>query len=388
MMNVFTSEAWLQLTHKKSRLFVSLLSVTLSVTLMFVATALRDGLFEDSVTIHKALRADLFIQPDQTEYFWTLGSGGFPRRLLVQVSAIEGVISANPFYLGGAGLKNPETLAKKRITIFAFDPDQPVFELPKVNRQLNIITQADTYLYDQLSQSKYGPVIQTINNQGIFTTEVADKEIRITGLFSIGGGVLSANGILITSDLNFSKLLDRPLSQTNLGLVTLEEGSNPQVVKQEILEILPKGIEIFTKEELMANEKKYWNTESPIGFIFNTVAIMSSLFGGVIIYQILFTQISEYLSVYATFKAIGYTNQYLINTVLQESFIMAILGYIPGFILCLYLFDLIQGQTRLPMDMSLGRICSIFVLSIVTCSLASIVSLIKLKDADPADLFR
>lgn len=388
MRNVFTSEAWLQLTHKKSRLFISLLSVTLSVILMFVATALRDGIFEDAVTVHKTLQADLFIQPTQTENFWALRSDSFSRRLLAQVAAIKGVASASPFYIGGASLKNPETLAKKRIVLFAFDPDQPAFNLPEINQQIDVITQADTYLYDQLSQATYGPIIENLNHQGIFKTELADKQIRITGIFSLGGGILSANGILVTSDLNFSRLLDHSLAQTNLGLITLEEGTDSQAIKKDIQSNLPKGIEVLTKEEVMANEKQYWNTGSPIGFIFNMVAMISSLFGGVIIYQILFTQISEYLSVYATFKAIGYTNRYLMNTVLQESLIMAILGFIPGVIICLYLFGFIQSQTRLPMEMGIARIGTIFSLSVITCSLASIIALIKLKDADPADLFR
>ncbi|MDV3347382.1 FtsX-like permease family protein [Leptolyngbyaceae cyanobacterium CCMR0082] len=388
MMNIFDSEAWLQLTHKKSRLFISLLSVTLSVVLMFVATALRDGIFEDAVTIHKALQADLFIQSDQAENFWALRAENFSKRVLSQISAIQGVASSRPLYFKSAGLRNPQTLAKKVILIFAFDPNQSAFNLSEINQQLNVITQANTYLYDQLSQSGYGPIIQNLEDQGSFITEAADKKIKIAGLFSLGGGILSANGIMVTSDLNFSHLFNHPISQVNIGLVILETGSDPQEVKQKIAEILPNGLTVLTKEEAMASEKQYWHTGSPIGFIFNTVAMMSSLFGGVIIYQILFTQISEYISVYATFKAIGYTNRYLMNTVLQESVMMAVLGFIPGVIICLYLFGFIQNQTRLPMDMSVARICTIFILTVITCSLASIIALVKLKDADPADLFR
>ncbi|MFG6107447.1 ABC transporter permease DevC [Leptothoe sp. EHU-05/26/07-4] len=387
-MNFFTSEAWLQLTHKKSRLFVSLLSVMLSVTLMFTTTALRDGIFEDAVTIHKSLRADLFIQPGQLEYFWALSARGFPRRVMDRVAAIGGVTETSPFYMNWTNFKNPETLAQKQITIFAFDPERPVFNLPEINQQLDVITRSNTWLYDQLAKPGYGPIIQEVQEKGSFTTEIADKKITIAGLFTLGGGILSANGILITSDFNYSNLLGFSLAKVSLGLVNLEEGVDPQAIKQEIVSILPKGIEVLTKEELIANEKKYWTTGSPIGFIFNTLAVIGSIFGGVIVYQILFTQISDYLSVYATFKAIGYTNQYLINTVLQESMLMAVLGYIPGYIFCLYLFNLVQSATRLPMDMSFSRAALVLVLTFITCALASIVAIVKLKDADPADLFR
>lgn len=388
MMNVFTSEAWLQLTHKKSRLFISVLSVALSVTLMFLSTALRDGIFEDAVTIHKTLRADLFIQPTQTEYFWALGWRSISRRTLAQISTVEGVSAVAPFYFSRTSFKNLETLAPKLIVIFGIDPEKMTFNLPEINQQLDAIKRTDTCLYDRLSKPGYGPVLQMMEEQGIFKTEVADQEITVTGVFSMGGGILSANGILVTSDLTFSRLFNYPLSRVNLGLVTLSEDTDPQSAKKEISEILPNGIEVLTKDELMKNDKQYWNVGSPIGFIFNILAMTSSIFGGVIIYQILFTQITDYLSVYATFKAIGYTNQYLISTVLQESLLMAILGYIPGFIFCLYLFNLVENQTRLPMQMGLGRICAVMLLTIVMCFSASLVSLVKLKDADPADLFQ
>lgn len=388
MMNIFTSEAWLQLTHQKTRLFISLLSVALSVSLMFLSTALRDGIFEDAVTIHKALQADLVIQPTQTEYFWALGWRGLPRRTLAQVSTVEGVADVSPFYFTRTSFKNLETLAPKLIVVFGIDPEKSAFNLPEINQQLDAIKQANTCLYDRLSKPGYGPVLQAMEKDGIFKTEVGGKEIKVTGLFSMGGGILSANGLLVMSDLTFSRLFNHSLSNMNLGLISLNENADPQLIKQGIAQILPNGIEVLTKEELMERDKQYWNVGSPIGFIFNILAITSSIFGGVILYQILFTQITDYLSVYATFKAIGYTNYYLITIVLQESLLMAVLGYIPGFIFCWYLFGLVEAQTRLPMDMGLTRIVRVFVLTLVMCSFASLVSLIKLKDADPADLFQ
>lgn len=103
-----------------------------------------------------------------------------------------------------------------------------------------------------------------------------------------------------------------------MGLIRVEIGMDSEIVKRKISEILPNDVTVLTKAELIENEKQYWQSSSSIGFIFNLVALMNSLFGGMIIYQILFTQISEYISVYATFKAIEYTNRYLVNTVLQE----------------------------------------------------------------------
>ncbi len=59
---------------------------------------------------------------------------------------------------------------------------------------------------------------------------------------------------------------------------------------------------------------------------------MAAVVGVVIVYQILYSNIATQFVAYATLKAIGYANSYLLNVVFQQALILAILGYIPGFI--------------------------------------------------------
>ena len=41
---------------------------------------------------------------------------------------------------------------------------------------------------------------------------------------------------------------------------------------------------------------------------------------------------------YATLKAMGYSNSFLSKLVFQEAILLSILGFIPGFALCLRLY--------------------------------------------------
>ncbi|MGK7873539.1 MAG: ABC transporter permease DevC [Xenococcaceae cyanobacterium] len=382
------SVAWLQLTHKKSRLIICIIGVAFSVALMFITMGLRDGVFEDAVTLHKALQADLIIQPYKIEYFWGMQPRTFPRRILYRVSSINGVASVNPFYFTWGDLKNPNNLELKAIAVFAFKLDRPVFNLPEVNQQIALLKKSDTFLVDRLSRPGYGPIIETLEKKGTYTAELSEEKIKIVGFFNLGGGILSANGSLITSDVNYSQMFGEPLEKVHLGFVNLEKGVEPERIKKAIAEKLPKGVEVLTKEEFKQSEKDYWKKGSPIGFIFNILATIGLIFGIIIVYQILFTQITDYLSIYATIKAVGYTNMYIINTVIQEGLMMSILGYIPGFVMCLYIYDFIKDATRLPITMTFSRALTVLFLTIAMCSVAGVIAIGKLRDADPADLFR
>ena len=58
---------------------------------------------------------------------------------------------------------------------------------------------------------------------------------------------------------------------------------------------------------------------------------MGLLVGAVIVYQILYTDVTDHLDEYATLKAIGYHDRYLFSVVLQESLVLSCLGFLPGF---------------------------------------------------------
>ncbi len=138
----------------------------------------------------------------------------------------------------------------------------------------------------------------------------------------------------------------------------------------------------------MELEKQHWAESTPIGFIFNLGTIIGLVFGGVIVYQILYSQIADSLYIYATFKAIGYSKIYLISIVIQQAVLMSLMGYIPGFILCLGLYQFVQDATRLPMFMTFSRALIVLLLTITMCSIAGLLAMKKLQSADPADLFR
>ena len=361
---------------------------------------LRDALFEDAITIHKTLNGDLVVIDSDGESFWQLNTKSLPRSVLYSVAAVEGIESINPLYINFGNFKNPQSFdpdanpenraeaeAEIAIGVLAFKPDKPVFKMAEVTEQIAKIQQTDTFLFDRLSRPEYGPIVQLFEESGPVTTEISGRNVTLDGLFELGGGVFSANGVVITSDANFARTLGQPLEKVQMGLVQVDPNANLEMIQQEIAQLLPPGVVVRTMEEVMQIEQKFWDEETPSGFIFNCIAWIGFIVGALTVYQVLFTQVTEYLAIYATLKAVGYPNSYMVKTMLEEGLLISILSYIPALIISTFLYDFIAYRSRLPLAFSWSRCLIVFALTNIMCVVASAIVARKLREADPADLF-
>jgi putative ABC transport system permease protein len=114
---------------------------------------------------------------------------------------------------------------------------------------------------------------------------------------------------------------------------------------------------------------------------------MGLIVGMVIVYQILFSDIANHLREYATLKAIGYSNFYLARVVMASALILAVLGFLPGFFLSIWMYDFVGAATFLPLGMTLDRGITVFLMIFGMCALAGLLAMRKLRDANPADMF-
>jgi len=114
---------------------------------------------------------------------------------------------------------------------------------------------------------------------------------------------------------------------------------------------------------------------------------MGFVVGTVIVYQILYADVSDHLPEYATLKAMGYGDNYFLVFVFQEAIILAILGFIPGFLISSGLYSLTRAATALPLAMKLSRLTTVLILTIIMSFISGAIAVRKLKDADPADIF-
>jgi putative ABC transport system permease protein len=114
---------------------------------------------------------------------------------------------------------------------------------------------------------------------------------------------------------------------------------------------------------------------------------MGFVVGAIIVYQILFADVSEHLAEYATLRAMGYSNGFVSGVVVQQAMILAVIGYLPGLVICLWLYRAAGAATRLPMYMTWERGISVLALTIAMCAISGLIALRKVRSLDPAEVF-
>jgi putative ABC transport system permease protein len=383
--------AWLQLKSERGRLLAGLAGISFAIILMFMQLGIQAALFDSAVQIHRSLNAELvLISPRSTSL---IAMRTFSRRRLYQALSFPGVNFVSPLYLGFAQWQNPDRPRYWRnIHIIGFDIRYPVFKLPQLERDANQLSLPDVVFFDAASRPEYGSVSDSFSAGKLVRTEIdnlstGSRSISVANTFILGTS-FGIDGNLITSHLNFLRLFPQRLpGLIEVGLIKLNDGIDAISLQAKLRSSLPQDVDILTMEQWIAFEKNYWQTSTAIGFIFALGVIMGTIVGIVIVYQILYTNITQHLPEYATLMAMGYQNVYFFWLILRQSLFLAAMGYLPGFVVALGLYFVTRRVTLLPVHMTAQRSLFLFVLTIFMCCFAGLVATRKLREADPVDIF-
>jgi putative ABC transport system permease protein len=380
-----TPLAWLQLKREPTRLAVALAGIAFADILIFFQLGLAEGLFDSVTKPYSSLQGDLFLINPLFESLSVVRS--FPRQRLYQAAGASGLQSINYLYIDQGRWRNPQTLKNQTTMVFAINPNNSAIGLPEVRSHLSQLNLLNRILYDRTGPvDLFGDVLGPLNQVGIVPIQFNQVQTKVVGTFTMGAS-FTANGNVITSHSTFLRLFpERRADEIDVGVITLKPGANIKQVQTDIRSQL-KDVLVMTHEEFIEHEKKYWQVNSPIGFLFGFGAVIGFIVGTVIVYQILYSDVSDHLPEYATLKAMGYGDAYLMSILIQESLIMAILGFIPGFVVALGLYSIATSVTFIPIMMSVDRAILVLVLTIVMCVASGGIAMRKLQEADPADIF-
>lgn len=386
------SIAWLQLIRQKVRFLVALAGLAFVAILLFMQLGFQDALYASAIRVHESLIGDIFLISPQ--YTSITSQQSFPRARLYQTLALDSVESVNSLYVQFGKLKHIGTGEKNSIFVFGVDPGVKTFNLSEVNQQIDKLKILDTGLYDRESRLEFGPIADEFSRGKSVTIEIAPfneltfaRKLTIAGLFTMGPS-FGVDGNLIVNYLTFMNMfLERTPEQIDIGIISLKKGVDVQSAVTAIKNMLPDDIRVLPSAQFKQLEKEYWAKRTPIGFTFSLMVTMGFIVGVVIVYQILYGNIANHLSEFATLKAIGHTNRYLQFAIFQQAAILAILGYIPGFFISLGLYNMAKEATKLPVIMNSSQAIFVLVSILLMSVVSGTIAMGKLRSADPADIF-
>lgn len=404
--------AWQNLADTPFRTIVSLGGIGFAILLMFMQLGFLGSVGATATVVYDRMRCDLIVR--SPDYINVYDPGSVPAELPHWLAGLPEVDRAIPLDIGVTQWQNPSDHSFRAIALMGIDLDDPAFDLPELGPHMRAkLRPVGSVLIDDASAKDFGPRQGkrfSAADVGV-RTDVVGSEATIVGTFKMGTG-LAANGALLSSRDTFQKLSpgghrDR-VSFVLIQLAGKRDSSTPRdagsftsathsgeidnglrAVRGRLQSLGGPAAfaDVMTLEQAKSAEQTMWYTQTPIGMIFAIGVALAVLVGGVISYMVLAADVTAHLSEYATLKAMGYSNRFLIKTLLTQSSLLALLSFPPAMLLSLVLYYVTSVVSGIAIEMTWWRVALVLMLSLLMCNAAGVFALRKLLKAEPASLF-
>jgi putative ABC transport system permease protein len=405
--------AWRNLLHKAGRTAVAAAGVAFAVVLVFMELGLLDGVGRTAGVLYDNLRFDLLLT--SSEYLDVARTGDLPRGRLAQARAADGVAEVLPLSLGVGTWRQPARRTwlgavvpaggTRSINVLAAPPDRladifsagpgRVFESADDARAAGAaLARLDTVLFDIRSKPEFGRYDDLARLPASGSGEGADRaavrfngrRVEVVGRFRLGTG-FSWNGMLMTGEETFGRLVPQRPGRVTFGLVNLAPGADVAAVQRSLRAVLPPDVQVLTRAEMAERERRYWLRLTSVGQFLLMAVVLAVVVGVIFVYQMMAADIRGMLPEYATVKALGYRPGYLTGAVLWQAVLLAGLGYVPGLAAALGLYAVARAVGGIPVYMTPERAAVVLALTAGMCLASGLLALRKVHTADPADLF-
>jgi putative ABC transport system permease protein len=391
-----TPLAWKNLTHDWRRLAVAVAGIGFAVILMFTQVGFQNALFDSQVKMIDDLQGDIFLL-SRAKY--TLAAEKrFPLELINQAASCPGVAGAYPLYseLTLSRLKNLEPGGSSKafpIRSIGFRLQDPILKSPEINAQLTKLSLPGAALIDVRSKREnFRFPLDDERALSESPAELNNRRVTLVGTFHMGTD-FAHDGNLAMSAENFAQFFPErmqmgdPLSVVDLGVVHVKEGEDVEHVRDLLDQLLDDRVFVRTRREFRSEEVRFWDDSTPIGIIFFAGKVIGFIVGSVICYQVIYSDIADHMSEFATLKAMGYTTGYFLRLIVVEAVLLSFIGFVPGQLISAGLYSVLAESTGLQLKMTLDAMALVFALTLGMCLMSGMLAVRKLVAADPANLF-
>ena len=383
------------LLHDRLRFAVAIAGVSVSVMLVLVQVGLYFGFMDTASSVIDASSADLWVGKAGNESFEF--ASPFDERAYYKVSSVAGVERADRVLINFAQFKvadggmlgvqvvgietgfdlGPGPSSERSVTRGGKTPMLAPWHVKAGDARR--LAEPGAIVIDRTEYPKL-----KINTVG-FETEISGVQARVVALTQ---GIRS----FTTSPIVFTDLKSARAFMPNLGtdsvtyvLVKVAPGADVARVKAEI-NALPH-MQAFTTSEMSMRTRSYWSSRTGVGAGFFTTAVLGVIVGFVVVGQILYSGTLQYLREYGTLKAMGAKNSAVVRVILSQAMISAALGFVVGGVLAVGMRAAMAGA-NLTVALFPGLYAATLVVTILMCSLASLLSIVKVLRLDPASVFK
>lgn len=368
------------LFHDRLRFAVAIAGVSVSVMLVLVQVGLYFGFMDTASSIIDASSADLWVTKKGNESFEF--ASPYDERTLYKVESVPGVARADRVMINFAQLKLPDggDLGVQLVGIETTPGKEPMLgPWNVVAGDARRLSEPGAIAIDETEYQKL-----KIDHVGT-TTEISGVRAEVVAMTH---GIRS----FTTSPIVFTDMRSARSFLPTLGseavtyvLVKVAPGEDVDVVKGRIDEL--PHLKAFTTKEMSDRTRTYWSARTGVGAGFFTTAVLGIIVGFVVVGQILYSGTLQYLKEYGTLKAMGARNSAVVRVILSQAMISAALGFVVGGVLAVGMRWL-MAHANLTISLFPGLYAATAVVTVLMCSFAALMSIVKVLRLDPASVFK
>ena len=400
------------------RFLVAQAGIMFAVSLVTIQTGIFKGFTRSTVLLIEESEADIWVTSEKMVNFELTD----PLLLsqLTQAREVEGVEEAQALLLGSSRW-NLESGESSPVKVVGFDPAGSLFQPGEVERgSVKALAKPYNVMVDESRLSSLE--VKNIGDRGVVNslpaqlaaiTQESQSIVTSSFLFSslenanayINAGLeVELNcKVQAQKDLQCTRVYQKvepadngskapalePLDQTDpitYILVKAQAGQNIKTLQQSLEAALP-GTHAYTTEAMSEKTQEYWEGRTGVGLILGLGATVGVIVGMVVVTQILYASVTDHIKEFGTLKAMGAPDRLLYGVVMEQALWMAILGYLPGILLCFGVQAGVASQGIIIL-ITPGAAAGVFGLVVMMCIGSGFLAIRKVTRVDPAIVFK
>ena len=370
--------AWQNLTQHITRTLSALMGTTVAVFLLLLQVQLLESVQTKATQLYDLFDFDLVVVSNLYQFMYA--APPFNAVRLAQARADDGVADVFSLNIRVTDWFSEQTGKESSLLLFGVDAKPGFVRDDALRRALPMLRQRGAAVIDAFSHSDYGSLAPGA------IARVRDKELVVVAQFDLGLFFFADGSAVVSNDF-FPDFAGRRYGESSVGMIRLKPGASASAAKERLRRALPKDVLVYTHDELISQEQHYFVSVKPIGIMFRAGMVIAFIVGGAILFQVLSTEIRTRLNEFATFKAIGFGPLFLYGIGVVQILLFAVIGFILAAVASFGVSTIIRNVIHLPMALDPQLIAWVFGATILMCVVPGIVTLRRVRLADPAELY-
>ena len=378
-----------QLTDAPVKTIAASAGICFSTVLVFFQLGLLNAIYQSQARPYSLLDGEIVLVSNR---FTRLSqSPEIALSDVMRAQGVEGVARVSPLSIQlGTVLVLPQGFTTNA-QIYSIDLSNPALAIDKARLNISALTLYERASIDIFSRPSYVKnATKKLSTNSDYRTDLGTKRLLVNSTSSIGSTFAADLSLVMSQDNLIHYFPARNYSLVNFGIVKLLPGYSTQKVLNTLTSSLyPTGysIKAMSVPEISDEEMKYWRVNTSLSFIFGIGVIVGFVVSGIILYQILYSDVISHLPEYATLLALGYPNIYVIKVVFVQAFLLTALSFPFSLAISLGLYTLMASATNLVIYMTFARSISVFLLSMLTSAFSCYLATNQLRKVDPSTLY-